>query len=130
MLNLANVSQVSLEALLRIQIPQLDSEIVRGREYGAGCGIDAHVVDPVGMASQSPSLLGVEIENLDRLVDGPRSKLASIEMDRQDAIGVALKSTDALACVPVPNLDSLVKASADQLAIVELQSPNRRGMST
>lgn len=71
------------------------------------------MVDPVGMATQSPGLLGVEIEDLDGLVDGSRSKLASIEMDGQDAIGVALKSADALASMPVPNLDGFVKASAN-----------------
>lgn len=71
------------------------------------------MVDPVGMATQSPGLLGVEIEDFDGLVDGSRSKLTSIEMDGQDAIGVALESTDALASVPVPNLDGLVKASAN-----------------
>lgn len=83
------------------------------------------MVDPVGMAPQRPGLLGIEAEDLDRLVDRSRNELTAIKVDGEHAVCVALECTDAFTRVPVPDLNRPVEASADQLGVVELQGPNR-----
>ena len=78
------------------------------------------MVDPVSVTAETKGLLGVKVEDLDGLVDGSRGKRPAIEMDGQHAVGVALKSVEALPGLPVPDLDRLVETSADELGIVKL----------
>ena len=120
LLHLANVAFKDLQALLRVEIPKSDGQIIGCREECARCYIKLDAVDPVGVSSKEESLLGLGILDTDGLVHGACRDVAATKVQCDNTLRVSIEHSLALASLPIPKPDRAVKTSSHQLLIVKL----------
>lgn len=126
LLHLADVAFKYPDAALGVQVPQPNGAVIRGREHGAGLGVNPHCVHPVRMSAQETGRLVLKVPDLDGSVHRRRRKNGRIEVQTDNTSAVSGIRRDALASTPVPHLQAEVHAAADQLGIIKLETPDAR----
>jgi hypothetical protein len=122
LLYLPNVAVERLKADMGVEIPELDSTIVRGGEECSGWQIDLHRVDPVSMPLQNKAFLSAEVVHDYSAVRGPGSKEFPGHVHTDDASRVDLECIDALSCSPIPDLYCIVQTASDETGVVEMKA--------
>ncbi len=113
LLDVADVAFKGANDLARVQVPELEGGVVRGGHDGPAVDVEACAVDPVAVALEAEGLLGVEVEDLDALIDRAAREQLGFKVQADNAVGVALKRRDALAGMPVPDLDGVCRRRSE-----------------
>lgn len=87
---MADVAFESADFLPGIQIPEFQCCVVRRRHDGSAGGVQPRAVYPVAVSLEAKGLLGVEVEDLDGLVDRATREKLCLKVDTNDAVGVTL----------------------------------------
>src|SRR5437016_11535046 len=115
---MADVSLKGADDMLGIEVPKLDSCVVRCRQDGPASGVKPGTVDPVAMALEAERLLRVKVEDLDRLIHRAACEQLSFKVHTDDAVCMPLECRDAFAHVPVPDFDRVYKVSGHLTFVV------------